>query len=43
MDMQLCIFNWDDITLMQQPQVLREYADKLRDLFVNSPLLQLQD
>lgn len=30
MDIQLCIFDWDDVTLMQQPQALREYFAKLR-------------
>ena len=42
MDMQLCTFDWDGITLVQQPQVLREYIDSLCDLFVNFPLSMLR-
>ncbi|KAF8560451.1 hypothetical protein OG21DRAFT_75081 [Imleria badia] len=30
MDLQLCIFDWNGVTLIQQPQVLREYAEKFR-------------
>ncbi|KAH0838390.1 major facilitator superfamily domain-containing protein [Lanmaoa asiatica] len=41
MDLQLCIFDGDGITLMQYPSVLRQYADKLRDfLTTKAQLLQ---
>lgn len=42
MDVQLCIFDWDGITLIQQPQVLREYVDKLRDLYVNPRVTEVE-
>ncbi|KAG9314451.1 hypothetical protein JVU11DRAFT_5248 [Chiua virens] len=31
MDVQFCTYDWNDVTLNEQPQVLREYVDKLRD------------
>ncbi|KAF8140133.1 hypothetical protein EV363DRAFT_1151759 [Boletus edulis] len=35
MDMQLCIFDWDDVSSTQQPQVLRDYAEKFRYFLTN--------
>ncbi|KAG8219894.1 hypothetical protein J3R82DRAFT_888 [Butyriboletus roseoflavus] len=43
MDVQLCVFDWDGITLMQQPQALREYADKLRCFLTNKAQLPQPD
>lgn len=42
MDVQLCIFDLDGIPLTQQPQVLREYAEKFHYLYVNPPSLKVR-
>jgi len=43
MDMQLCIFDWDGVALMQQPQVLREYAEKFCHSSTNKASLSQPD
>jgi hypothetical protein len=43
MDVQLCIFDWGGITLTQQPQVLREYAEKFHYFSANKTRLSQPD